>query len=303
MRIVVFFFKTFAFLGISALFVYTLGAQAWILIAAHQFEQDVKSLPRMSRDAQKFTQICQNAPASSENSQPLAFQLRFRDSNAYAIEILCSLIPDPVLVREGKLLPFVTKDPGSSGFYYAVEGGHDSSVRISFLTGHQTLQLLLDSVKFVSTIPDIGRPLPQTSCQGFGYACCTERSDLGRGQPLSDGVLDCPNSCFPSCQSVPFVQTFVSEPLPDDAGRIIMTSNTQEVLFSYAVSSTNGKIAQVTIDYGDGTKDTSQLSVGVFTHTFTCSGPCTYTTIISGVDSLGKKTQDYDGAKTKIVRL
>lgn len=304
MRILSFFFKFGLFLVVLGALGYLFGGTLWLKMGTFGFINEVNALTNTNKQLQQYTPMCQQASSASQDSTPLGVQLRFTNNTHYVIELVCSLIEDsPIKIREGNLLPLITKDPGSAGFYYAVSGQNDAWVSLGSLGKHAYITLKDDTVSLHDTAETVLNSLPKSECDSFGYSCCNDGSLLGEGEARIDGVTDCPGKCFPVCQKVPYVELFASDPAATiDTRELTLTQATNDIVFNYGVNSANGKITEVQIDYGDGATDSSTLPQGVFTHTYNCSGPCKYTVSLQARDITGKVSIATQESKIYIVK-
>jgi hypothetical protein len=304
MRVLQFFFQIFLFIGVVGGLIYFFGGNIWLRVGSFSFVEDVKALANSNKQLQQYTSMCQQAPASSESSSPLGVQLRFLDNQRYVTELVCTLIESsPLILKEGKLPLFIAKDPGSSGFFYASSGSNLASVSLTSIGKHIFVELNNDTVTLEATTQAPQNQYPKSECISFGFSCCADDSLVGEGDVRSLGVIDCPTSCFPICQKVPYIELFASDPPSTlDTHELALSSSTADVVFNYGVSSANGKIESVTIDYGDGEVQTSTVAQGIFTHTYTCNGPCKYTASLKVQDASGKTSVESMNSKIYIVR-
>lgn len=304
MRILRFFVQFGVLALIVAAFVWLVGGTIWLRMATIPFQQEVKTLTEMNKQFQSYTQRCQSAPSSTQDSSPIGVQIRFVDDQSYVVELVCSLIESqPIELHTGKLPPLITRAPGSAGFFYSNAGGSDTGVDLVSLGKHLSMVLEKDTFSIGKSIAIPDAAYPQNSCKGFGFSCCSDQSGVGDGVQKSVGVLDCPTSCFERCSSVPFVELFTSDPLATfDLHEINLSKESQSVTFSYAVTSTNSTVASVSIDYGDGSNDSATTSQGIFSHTYTCASGCRYTVKIAGKDALGKSSLESPQSTLYIVR-
>ncbi|MEP7167379.1 MAG: hypothetical protein ABI758_05365 [Candidatus Woesebacteria bacterium] len=303
MRIVGFFIRSLLTLAVLAVIVYLIGGQIWMAVGLGTFFSDISRLEDAVTDVVSDSRLCQSAPASSVYSTAKAVQLRFTDERSYRVEIVCTLIEDtPVALVEGKLPMFIQKAPGSSGFYVNLSAPEATSFTIRSLRAEK--KLVFDEKLLVagSALPQLtSAAVPRTSCAGFGSKCCQSATEKGVGTAQSAGVLDCPGACFSSCQSIPSVVALTSDPYPSN-NEVIMNETSLTVTFSYTTTYPGGKISKVTIDYGDGSTDDSTETIGVFTHTYTCVGPCRYKAGLHVVDSSGNSSVESDASTLYIVR-
>lgn len=304
MRILSFFFKLVLLGGAVSAFIYFFGGLLWLKVGTYAFLRDVNHLPLYDSDISTYLQLCQQAPESSDNSTPYAFQLRFLDDRRYVVELVCTLIENsPIELKQGSLPPFITKVPGSAGFTYPIEQQEPvtSAIVLFSVNKHMGVQLQGDTVTTGPEIESLVGTYPKSMCVSFGYQCCDSESQAGQGQLLSRSVTDCPTRCFPACGSLPFVELFNSDPPYEQTSReIAMTTNTMDVIFNYGVNPKTAK--NVHIEYGDGKTQDSSLVDGIFTHTYLCTGACTFTVKLTVTDENGVSSVENSQSTIYIVK-
>lgn len=283
---------------------YFIASQMWLAIGSRQFMSDIAVLEDLVDNPSGNAKRCQNAPASSKFSVPRAVQLRFTNDSSYVVELVCSLIENtPVQITQGTLPYLITKTPGTSGFYVDLAKPQASAVTLRSLYAHTDFNFSGKLLPASQKIPgEKTVSVPATSCAGWGYQCCQSPSEIGSGASESTGVLDCPTTCFGVCTPRPYIVAFVSDPYPASNNEIVMDSDTLTVTFSYTAELTGGAISGVNIDYGDGQKDSSTEATGVFTHSYSCSGPCRFSAQITASDTKGNSSLATDTATLYIVR-
>lgn len=258
--------------------------------ALYTFGKDAEFFARMSTREVEYRQMCQTAPASSEESTIAGFQLRFLDNRSYVIEVICTLIEDtPLRVTEGRLPMYVEKIPGDSGFYTAAREPSVSRVGIKLLHVKRYITVQDGRVTRSSTAQTATHQ-PATICKGYGYRCCDVASLSGTGEARTEGVLDCPGSCYASCEEVPYFASFTVDPFPQEGRTVRLQSEQEQVVFSYTVGLEPSRLKTVTIDYGDGSSEEQTEVSGLFTHTYTCTDSCSYTVRIWAEDTRGKRS-------------
>ncbi|PWU22885.1 hypothetical protein C5B42_04855 [Candidatus Cerribacteria bacterium 'Amazon FNV 2010 28 9'] len=306
MRILHFFLQVLILCIFISLFVYFWGGQLWLKVGTYQFIQDGMSLPAGAKQLEAYTQMCAQAPSSSDASTPIGMQLRFNDNTSYSIELVCSLIENsPIHIKDGKLPPLISKDPGSAGFFYSFSGDNLASVSLSSLGKHQIVMLKNDSVYLSDTDEASQNQYPQSVCTSFGYSCCNNQSNVGVGDVRSLGVVDCPTACYRSCTALPYVELFDTDPAVSVSTReTVMKSASQDFIFNYGVhpSVATEKVTTVHIDYGDGQSQDSTQAEGIFTHTYTCQTSCRFTVKLTISDTAKKTSIESPGSIIYIVK-
>lgn len=304
MRVLQFFAKAFLFIGLTALFFYLLGAKLWLMVGSYLFEKDAKLLIQYAHEVGNYAKTCEEAPASSSTSFPIAFQLRFLDARNYTLEVVCSVIEDsPIAIKSGSLLPLLTKKFGSSGLAYNVQRFEPTAMTLTVFHEQQAVTLTADGVqKSLGVAAPAQSPVIKNTCVGFGYQCCSADSQSGDGAMQVDGITDCASSCYQRCQSVPYFSAFVSDPFPSTGKDIAMELDSLSITFSYTVDSSDAPIQSVVIDYGDGAQDESTEAVGLFTHTYSCASTCNYQVHITATDTEGKQSRVTETTQYRVVK-
>lgn len=304
MRILGFLFRLAVILTLVGAFIYTLGGTIWLQVGTYTFRTDVEQLPRYNRNIADYTAMCQNSPQSSENSTPLGFEIRFLNDQEYVVEVVCRLIENaPIELKKGRLLPFISKLPGSAGIFYPIEQQEvfTSAVRLKSINKEIGVALVGDTLKVGQEISAVIANFPKAECLSFGYSCCNLSSQTGKGEPLTRVVTDCPTSCYSACGTVPFVELFNSDPPYDRQTReLVMSGDSLDVLFNYGINPKDVK--NVSIDYGDGTVENSPYPDGIFTHTFSCAGPCRMIVKITATDKAGLSSIETEETKIYIIK-
>lgn len=304
MRILSFFFRLFVITGIVGVFVYFFGGTIFLMVGTYNFRQQVEQLPLYSRNIADYAQMCQHSPQSSENSTPLGFEIRFLDDQRYVVEVICTLIENsPIEIKSGSLPPLIAKMPGSAGFFYPLEQKElvTSALRLKSINKELGMALIGDTVSVGDSIQPVIGGFPKGECASFGYFCCGEGSEVGQGVALTQVVTNCANRCFPVCKQVPFVELFNSDPaFAPNSREVVMTGPTLDVIFNYGISPKT--IKNVHIDFGDGSVQESIYADGIFTHTYSCPGPCRLVVKLSATDAVGTPSIETDESKIYIIR-
>lgn len=276
-----------------------LAGQVLILSVDGSMKETVANVQEYVRFRQKGLPICQKSPQSSGNAKPLGIQLRFIDSHAYVLELLCTQFEGfPQQIGAGSLPRFVTKVPGSSGLAYMYD--NPKRTEFSLRSFFSTRSFSFGSEYFADA--RLTRAIPQTSCAGYGYSCCDATIERTDGQVQREGVIDCPSGCATSCQSRPHFLSFSSDPYANYSRVIEMDAGSFPVTFEYNAELLGGRIARVSISYGDGSSDESVSSQGSFSHTFLCDGVCRYTVSITAYDAQGNSSLASDSTTLYIER-
>lgn len=304
MRVLSYLFKLSLVSLIVGALIWLFGGYIWLSVGTYNFINDVWQLPLLNRNLAVYMQMCARAPEGSENSVPKAFALRFVDERNYVVELVCSLIEDsPIQIKTGSLPMFITRNPGSSGFIFWLDdkSGTHSALRLTSLRHALGVELRGDTVVKGNQIQEIASEYPHSTCQARLFTCCAPGSQLGVGEALNVGVTDCPQSCFLQCKNVPFIEVFGSDPGYEPQTRELMMSDASlDVIFNYSVLPKT--VDLVTMDFGDGTTQTSSYSEGIFVHTYVCEGSCKFTAALVARDADGSTSVDTSNAKIYIIR-
>lgn len=304
MRILRLLITFLVWLALLSAFVYFIGTRLWLFVGSTLFIQDAQVLVKQLAKEESFADRCAQAPTASSLTRPKALQLRFLNESDFVVEIVCSFIEDsPIQLYESSLPPFVRKAAGASGFYFDLARRQETSIRLQVFSHEQDLTFTgLKVLRANLPSAPAAQPYPATACTAFGLQCCTLDVQRGVGNQMMDGVTDCPRSCYAACAAIPYLQSFSADPYPEANNEVVLTSPTQDVVFSYTASHADGQIRSVEIDYGDGKKETSNRPNGVFTHTYTCETECRYPVVIRATDSNGNVSVANTSSTLYIVR-
>lgn len=254
-------------------------------------------LHQLSRDNLQFARQCREKGGNTSEVTTIgALQLRFTDSRSYVLEVICNQFQsDPIIIKTYSLPPFVSKSPGSSGIIW---GNDRSAIQIEAFGRKQVIGVENEEVKsYAAGSVDLG-VTPISTCSGYGYQCCQQETTAGQGQPFS-GVNDCPKTCFNSCQPRPIFLSLNTDPFMDEIIRTTDATVGEAVTLSYVAAYEEKNPITVTIDFGDGQKQTLSTLSGKATHQYACSsGTCTYVVKLSARASNG-----IEAAQTPIMSL
>ncbi len=274
------------------------GREALLWWTVYTFKNSIKSVQLASQGT--YDAQCNQRLGIAGVSATL--QIRFLSSKEYVIEAACDQFASaPILIDTGELGMFMSKRPGSSGIILDA----DSSLveLVAFEEEAQTIKKVLpippyliersrvvgvENMRIVSRALAPGERLnqgPVTSCQGYGYKCCSLASEKGIGEQIT-GLLDCKDSCFNSCVSRPVVLSFNTNPVLDMRSRQVMISSGGGVEFSYVSDGDATDAIQAILDFGDSTQPGAiNGEDGTLSHVYTClSSPCTYTAKLKLID-------------------
>jgi hypothetical protein len=270
-------------LAVGGLF---LGREVVLYMAASQVARDAQAITQLGSYQKALTHCLQGGIGQTIYD---GTQLRFTDDRHYVLEIRC-MTAEPWQWQTGALPWGVIKTVGTAGFRY------DSEQRV--VSGEITVQWLNESktVRFVNGqaqqrwgASTVNAPVVASSCRAYGQQCCDATQTVGQGTEVSEGVTDCPGSCFSTCQRRPLLVSFQSDPPADYATRVVpVTGSSALVLFSYAFDEGAQPLQTVTITYGDGTQDQLTAAAGQVSKQYTCNRfPCRYTVSVAASDAGG----------------
>lgn len=232
-------------------------------------------------------------------------QLRFIDSRHYQLEVACANEQYVSLKDELELPPLIEKTTGWPGFSVSLPDKRVSGEVTLQLGGRaRTIQAREDELITRNGRSEQSSSLLITSCEAHGLRCCDETYEVGQGQQMKNGVNDCNQSCFQSCQRRPNVLLFQTDPPLDVATRQLHLSKQNTfVLFNYAFEKTDRSLKQVTIDFGDGTSENLGLElIGSTTKEFQCDqAECRYQVSIKAIDESGISSGDLPLNRIQVV--
>ncbi len=231
------------------------------------------------------------------------YQLRFLNHTQYQLEAVCNQFSQSPIVFERSTLPaLVTKVPGESGFVWAelqrtgvqISVFEDIAKEIaSVLPIDQELItrrsfVIVDDRVIVTTAAESDlNDGPVTSCEGYGYQCCTENTQVGTGDQII-GLNDCSESCYASCTSRPNILSFTSNPFFVGRSREVEIESGAIVEFMYVSDAKGTDSLRASIDFGDGIQSQLTGSQGSSSHAYTCDQvECRYTAILKLTDEWG----------------
>lgn len=251
------------------------------------------------------TNACSRRQSRSQllpSSSPVklsGYRLRFITTTEYMVEGVCSdNEKEGVLVKKGYLPPGINKIKGS-GIYSVIPNysealpTFDGAVLIS--NGLRTYEIGYFENELFSRATDtenwnrIGSQATKTSCEGWGYRCCSDLIEVGSGE-AEKRVLDCERSCYPACLSRPQVVFFNTDPVMDSNNRILEIRGPEfPVSFGYEITDPDGIPNIIIIDFGDGQSQSLTEPKGIIDHSYSCSlsNGCIFTASLSVADMDG----------------
>lgn len=229
-----------------------------------------------------------------EVSDLLGYRLRFINAREYVVEAVCrSVIRGPFEISRGELGREVVKSAGSGLMVYVADDQPLEATVLIELKGKQMEVGFAGGELVRRVVPGIAqaavaRNSADTTCEGWGYRCCSMSSQVGEGE-LQPGVIDCPASCYQICLDRPVVTLFNTEPLMDTNTRTLhLASDESEVQFGYRIQPMGEGLNWARLDAGDGMVYPLDSESGVVLHRYGCGLPrCEYVARLEAENTLG----------------
>lgn len=294
MRILRFLFTSAIVLGIVGVIAALIGREVLLFMGVSQIRASLSTLKNVSKNAGNYAQQCRQKGAPIESEVISAVQIRFLSDSDYQLEVICNQFQhEPLIVRGQSLPPFVKKIAGSSGIIW---GDGPSGIALAVFGRKRAVVVEQEEVFYLPYSDQVTLGAgPITSCQGFGYTCCSAESSEGVGSQLTQ-ASDCPRTCFTSCREVPTVLAFSSDPYVDPASRVAQTKAGEPITFSFVAKANEELAPEVVLDYGDGNQDRFLELIGSSQHIYNCSsGSCQYVVTLTVTTA--------DGAQSRVLPL
>lgn len=297
MTFLVTFFKLL-FLLLLVGFIGMVGTREVLLyMAGQQLVSDVRFITQPSR-WDELVVLCEGGVVTEAPFD--GFQVRFTSATEYSVETHC-LASVAGVYKSAKLPYQVKKTTGSAGFFYDFTSKN--------LTGEVTLELWGQKriVYAEGSRPGqnwgkttLQSSVPSSVCTAHGFVCCDAVQELGQGEAISNGVTDCPASCFTSCQKRPLLLSFNTDPQANyETRQVLIPKLEASVIFSFLFDDTQSPIKNVVLDFGDGTSQEVTTRNAQLTKEYTCAqAPCTFKAKIVGTD-----TREIPSAQTRLSEL
>lgn len=290
MRIVKFIGKSLVWIGIISILGFLVGREVLLSLGVSQLKSSLSALKSMEVKKTYFSQCQAKGVGILQESSGAVLQIRFTSPTEYRVEILCSEFSfDPIIVEQ-ESLPFLVKKENKSGgiiWGEALSGvtlelwGRKKTIGVS----ERSIVRLDEDQQFVSQ--------PATTCSGHGFTCCQLESEQGANQQLSQGVTDCPRSCFQSCRARPVILSFNTEPVLDFKNRTVNLESGQSLEFKFVIDPGEGDTLHAMLDYGDGETQTFDQTDNQATHVYECQRRvCEYRVQLSAENSQGITSAD-----------
>jgi hypothetical protein len=271
----------------------------------------------LSKNRDSFITQCRQLGSTFIGGEEIVtYQLRFLSSKEFLLEAVCDQFSfDPILIEQVALPQFVSKVPGTSGFIInhqqngiEIQVFADEINRISEVT-RVDLSAFLKTKALVAEdgiiILDGNNGYvgggPVTSCNGYGFECCQDISQIGVGSKIS-GLVDCEKNCYSSCADRPVILSFNSNPLFNPSKRSLSISSGDIVEFTYVADAGKNTSVSGILDFGDGKKLPVTGLAGQSSHTYSCSrSSCEYSAKLSLEDNWGVLSSDTNISKIKVI--
>jgi hypothetical protein len=271
-----------------------------------------------SKNKNLFVSQCVELGATHVQGDSLVtYQLRFLSSSEYLLEASCEGFSyEPITIAQAKLPQFVTKVPGTSGFF--ISRSEQSGIEIevfrleidkltettgidfSFLEKKKVL-VAEDAVLIHDVSEGYVGNGPVTVCEGYGYQCCDPVAEFGVGDRII-GLTDCESQCYGQCASRPLVLSFNTNPILDPRTREVEITSGTTVEFTYVADAGQAELTTGILDFGDGKKAQISGLAGQTAHTYECRrSSCEYSARVILEDNWGVKSADLGISKVKII--
>lgn len=251
--------------------------ETWFNLTLYTLKSSTVTLQRVVSHSHEYHQKCAQRNGVTSGSAISRLQLRFLSSTRYNIEVVClHLNEDPLIISTHSLLPFVAKQPGSTGLIW---GDTSTGFVIEILGQQRTVRAEKNTIEYTKVLDD---PLsfPLSTCESYGYVCCRDDLEMGHGGQYTE-ANNCPKSCYAVCASIPIVLFFETEPVPEDRTKQLVIGQGEIVTFHYVIGFVGADAntsVQVSIDFGDGQGQVLDTLQGEVSHKYTCPSPsCQYT--------------------------
>lgn len=325
MRVLKLFFTATVMLTIFTVIVGLVAREILLMMGVSQVRAAARQLSSLQIES-NFAQQCQDFGSLPQGTISLTrVQLRFTSPTTYVLEVVCQTSESlRTSVGAESLPPLVEKGVGQSGI---VRGEDLHGVTLSVLgrTGvvyeeDSFVRTALTYTPAINIITDNG---PATVCEGYGFQCCNNTTQLGQGTQQTQ-ALDCPLSCYATCVNRPVVLNFESDPTHTAGTRVVTIQAGEPVQFFYTLNDIRGDVfassvtaeekqrlsfvertmrslqnlfkntmapdslKKILISFGDGESiEVSDLQ-GAVSHTYTClQAVCVYNAAIQAITQAG----------------
>lgn len=317
MRIIKYLFTALlAFIVIGAV-VFFVGREVLIRWGVSSVKHSLSDLQKVAKTDRYINECDRRSEGSVATQGEVSYQLRFISSTEYMLEAVCSQFSlNPILIDRRVLPNFITKSPGSSGFFWsdgvtnAIElvafADIESKIQeyakfdTSFLTRRKNV-VVSDRVVMTQSESTTAHDGPVTSCQGYGYQCCDQNAEIGIGDQLV-GVQACEQSCFSACAPRPMVLSFNSNPFFDVRNRTVSVNSGEMVEFLFVGDAASPDDLKALVEFGDGQNEEMVGAQGHTAHTYICpQGECEFTAKLLLTDTWGVSSAQTPVSQIKVV--
>ena len=289
MRIIKFIFKSVLSTAILVSVGFLLAREILMFMGVSKVKSSLSTLRSASVQKSYFTKCKEKGSVFIDGDDPAVMQLRFVSDNEYVLEVLCSQFSiDPILLERVQLPMFIKKVAGQTGIIW---GDTRSGIALEAFKKQRSIGVEDRVITSFSTDSELGVG-PITSCAGYGFSCCRYESEQGSGEQFS-GSLDCPKTCFSSCEDRPIILSFNTQPFLNLKDRSVTINNGESITFSFVIDYGLTDSVAVEVNYGDGQVDSFYKDSQTFTHDYQCSKKeCSYSVKLSAKNSQGISAVD-----------
>lgn len=312
MRFLKIFFSVLGLLTLTTITVVWFLIQGQVYLAGLELEKDLEKVVLLASSPRKedLKSCMMGLPYPVES-----YQLRFTSTQNYVIEAICAeKTIAPIEIEQGQLADKVTK-AGGSGLKapvvlndyasakaklngWVVLANRFSKVKVGYFEGKMEMKKPDEEADL-----NYGISSPKTSCEGWGYRCCSAITEVGEGD-LETQTSDCMGACFPVCGQRPVLTFFNTDPLVDQETRVLeLFGKEVEVSFGFEVSDADNRIKKVRVVFGDGQVYESAEPGGLANHKYRClEDVCQYRAFIEAEDEVGYKLAETRYREVMIVQ-
>jgi len=255
---------------------FVIAREVVLVAAVGQLKDIISQGQTVARNPGRYHRNCrEKGILDSSQAGVRLVQLRFLSDRQYQLEAICEQFSlEPIVIEQGEFPLQVRKVPGSSGLVFGQARG-----KVAVELWGRSREVLVEANEVVEVFSRQELPgiQPLSSCGGYGYQCCQSEVSIGTGSQWTEAV-DCPQTCFSTCQPRPVILTFQTDPPMDSVNRTLQITSGQVVEFSYLLDITEELGLRVKLDYGDGQSAQLGQSQDTSRHIYDCNLPeCNYT--------------------------
>lgn len=317
MRVLRFIFTAFILFCVVIVAGFFLSREVLLFWGTSKIRNSLRTLSLALQNG-SYTQQCLQLGSTPLATEPLVtYQLRFLSSSEFVSEAVCAGFPyEPIRIAQDKLPEFVTKVPGSSGFF--VERNTQSGIQLTVF--EEEIDAISEAIDFELDMLRRNKPLiaeggvlikdpqqtyvgtgPTTQCEGYGYECCDTVAQFGVGDRIT-GLTDCEKTCFAQCASRPLVLSFNTNPIMNPNVRTVTVETGTTVEFTYVADAGEADSVTGILDFGDGDKTPVSGLASQTSHTYECPrARCSYTAKLTLTDNWGVNSAELGISQVTIV--